>query len=49
MSNTILGLGIMLFLLGIFAWGYYTGVDSERRRWRRGYKDLKDLNKEPRD
>ena len=34
---SVLGLlvGCMLFVLGIFAVGYYVGVDSERRRARK--------------
>lgn len=35
MSNTVLVLGMMLLLYGIYAVGYYVGVDSERRRARK--------------
>ena len=35
MSDTVLVLGMMLLLYGIYAVGYYVGVDSERRRQRR--------------
>ena len=35
LSNAALGFGVMLFLFGIFAWGYYNGVNSERKRQRR--------------
>ena len=35
MSDTVLVLGMMLLLYGIYAVGYYVGVDSERRRARK--------------
>ena len=35
MSDTVLVLGMMLLLYGIYAVGYYVGVDSERRRVRK--------------
>jgi len=35
MSDTMLFIGLMLVLLGIYSWGFYMGVDSERRRARK--------------
>ena len=39
MSDTILVLGVMLLLYGIYAVGYYVGVDSERRQARKEGRD----------
>jgi len=39
MSDIMLGLGMMLLLYGIYAVGYYVGVDSERRRARKVGQD----------